>query len=303
MSTPANPTVDKFGRTLLPVVFTPAGPSHDISFLIKNASTPSALYIERDDSLLMVAATSQVNEVVTYNLRVLTPDGRINDMQFQQRPTNSRAPVTLVQVLAEGYLLSMSVNAAIATSRGQTFARAMITRSGTGVSGAAQSLFADYVTTFSTPGYPNGRIVSPTEGQGLVYGVTVGNPAAGVDWSVNVPLNTRWRVRSWVARLTCSAAAANRQPQAQVIQGGNSVWLGQPIANIVASAIVNIAAGGLTPIVSVNANGYMLPLPPDLLLTGNATFAQSLGTATTGIQAGDQWSAIQLLVEEWLDNV
>jgi hypothetical protein len=303
MGSPTNPTVDKYGRTPLPVIYDPAGPSHDVAFSIKNASTPSTLYVERDDSLFIVAASSLTNEIVTINLRVLTAEGRIQDMQFQIRPPNTRAVATQTQILVEGYLLSMSAIANVATSRGETFARCMIVRSGAGIAGAAQLLFADYVTTFVTSGYPNGRVVSPTEGQGLVYGFGVTQPGAGLDWAQLVPVNARWRIRGWKGTLTTSATVANRQPIATVIQGPNFTFLGHPISNIPASQIINVSAGGITPYVTVNVNGYMLPLPPDLLLSGNATFAQSLGCQTVAIQAADQWTNISILVEEWLDNV
>jgi hypothetical protein len=303
MGSPINPTVDKFGRTPLPVNYEPAGPSHEVNFSIRNASTPSSLYIERDDSLLIIAASSLANEVVTINARILTPDGRIQDNQWTIRPPSTRAVVTQTQVLVEGYMLSLSAIASVATSRGETFARAMIVRSGTGVQGAAQLLFADYVTTFVTSGFPNGRIVAPTDGQGLVYGVNVAQPGAGLDWSQAVPVNARWKIRGWKGTFTTSAAVANRQPIAVVIQGGNFTWMGHPIANITATQIINVAAGGNSIYVTVNTNGYMLPLPGDLLLSGNATFAQSLGCQTVAIQAADQWTNISILVEEWLDNV
>lgn len=303
MGTPANPTVDKFGRAIVAVDYKPAGPAHDVSFLVKNASTPSTLYVERDDSLLMVAATSATGEVVTFNLRVLTADGRIQDMQFTMQPSSTRAPIQLVQALVEGYLLSMSVHAAVATTRGQTFARAMIVRSGTGVAGAAQMLFADYATTLVTSGYPNGRIVSPVEGPGNVYTFQQGAPGAGLDWSAPVPTNARWRVRSLQASLTTSAAVANRDVAIRINQNAATVWLGVATAHVVASSTVGFHATGLTPYTPITAVDLYIPLPPDLVMGSIAGFNGLISSVTTGIQGADQWSGPFILIEEWLDNV
>jgi hypothetical protein len=46
-----------------------------------------------------------------------------------------------------------------------------------------------------------------------------------------------------------------------------------------------------------------LPLPTDLYLNGAPAFSDVISSVTVAKDAGDQWSAIRLLVEEWLDNV
>lgn len=303
MGSPTNPTIDRFGRPIAKVDYSPAGPAHDVSFLVRNASTPSSLYIERDDSLLLFAASSATSEVVTLNVRILRPDGRIVDNQFQIRPLSTRVVIQQSQALVEGFLLSMSAIASVATTRGQTFARCMIVRSGTGVGGAAQILFADYVTTFATSGYPNGRIVSPTEGQGLVSNVVVASPAAGADWSVTVPTNARWRLRSWFATLLTSATVVNRQLATLISAAGADSWYASAAINAVASTNNLVSAGGIAPYTAIQPNVIPIALPPDLLLSGNVTFGQTIGSASINLQVGDQWSNIRLLVEEWLDNV
>lgn len=303
MGTQGSALTDRFGRAIVPVDYDPAGDAHDVSFLLKNASTPSTLYIERDDSLLIVAATSQTNEVITFNLRIMTPDGRIQDNQFVVRPANTRAVTTQAQTLAEGYLLSLSAIATVAVTRGQTFARCMIVRSGAGIGGAAQMLFADYVTTFVTSGYPNGRILAPTEGPGLITTRNVAAPAAGVDWSVQPPTNARWRIVSWSGLFVASATVANRQVAAFVSSVPGSPWIAGPLANITAGQSANVSAAGITPYVSVLGQIIMLPLPPQLILTNGAVVLQTMGVQTVGLQVGDQWTNINLLIEEWLDNV
>ncbi len=50
--------------------------------------------------------------------------------------------------------------------------------------------------------------------------VQVANPAAGADWSVQVPGSEAWDVRSLVATLTTSAVVANRAPRLELAEVG-----------------------------------------------------------------------------------
>ena len=279
------------------------GAQNQVSFEFHKIQPPSILYIQRDDVMVLQAATSAAAEVVTFNLRILLPNGRVEETQQQLRPAANRTVLTATITLSEGYLLSLACQANVAVTRGQTFARAFLNRSIFGATQSEQTIFADYVTTLVSSGYPNGRILAPTEGPGLVYSFVVANPAAGLDWSQTVPVNSRWRVRSWSATFTASAAAGNRVVGALVAGVGGTVWLAEALANVVANGLVQVSAGGIQPYTSINTSILLLPLPPDLVLTGSSLIPHSLGSQTFGILAGDTWQAIHLLVEEWLDNV
>lgn len=303
MSTPANPTVDKFGRTIVKVDYSPAGPANQVGFEFSQVQPPSLVYIQADDRIICQAATSQTGEAVTFNLRILLPNGRIEEEQFTMRPANGRVTITQAFQVSEGYLISLSATASVALTRGMTFARAFINRPIFGASAPAQMIFADYVTTLVSSGYPNGRILAPVEGPGNIYMFNVANPVAGADWVQNVPNFARWRVRGWTAILTTSAAAGNRQVNATVNGGGANTWFGPALANVAASLGVAFSATGMSPYTPANTAFQQLPLPPDLVITGGSGIVQNVGTSTTGILAGDQWSGIHILVEEWLDNV
>jgi hypothetical protein len=280
-----------------------SGTSSAIAFAFQGVQPPSLLYVDVDDQLILQAASSQTAEVVTVNVRLLLPNGRLEDMQFPIRPANTRTVLRQSFALAQGYILSVSAVAAVAATRGQTFLRVATQRSASGAGNPAQMLFADYVTTQATSAYPNGRILAPTEGPGLVQAFTVANPAAGVDWSQTVPVNSRWRVRSWNATFTASAAAGNRSVAALLSGPAGALWQLSALVNVIASSVTLFSAGGIVPYTGINTSLLGLPLPPDLILTGSSLIPTVLGTQTFGILAGDQWSAIHLLIEEWLDNV
>lgn len=282
----------------------PLTPSNSlVSFAFHGVQPPSLLYVDVDDQLIVQAASSQTAEVVTVNVRLLLPNGRIEDMQFIVRPTSTRTVLRQSFGLAQGYILSASAVAAVAVTRGQTFLRIATQRSASGTGNPAQMLFADYVTTQATSAYPNGRVLSPNEGPGWITPFVVANPAAGADWLQAVPTNARWRVRGWNATFTTSVVVANRQIKAVVSGLGSFVWDSCAVVNAVASGTYIVSAGGITPYACIDPLTIVLGLPPDLVITSTSLAAQNILTLTSGIQVADQWGAIKLLVEEWLDNV
>jgi len=274
-----------------------------VTFAFTGVQPPSLLYVDVDDQLIVQAASSQAAEIVTVNVRLLLPNGRLEDMQFVVRPTNTRTVLRQSFGLAQGYILSASAVAAVAVTRGQTFLRIATQRSASGAGNPAQMLFADYVTTQATSAYPNGRVLSPNEGPGWITPFNVAAPAAGNDWSQAVPTNARWRVRGWNATFNTSAVVANRQIKAVVSGLGGFVWDSCAVVNAVASSTYLVSAGGITPYACIDPLTIVLGLPPDLVITSTSLQSQNILTLTSPIQAGDQWGAIRLLVEEWLDNV
>jgi hypothetical protein len=295
------------------------------AFNTTSVGPPSSLYIQRDDVLVVQASSSSASEVVTINGRLLLanmprggqPDNAAIDPNIAAaastsvivpiamtiRPGATRTVTTQTFQLAEGYLLSLGSLAAIAITRGQTFVRAFISRGGSALIQPSQLLFADYVTTQIGAAYPNGRVTAPIEGPGFVYLFAGTNPGAGANWSVSVPANARWRVRSIGALLTTSATVINRQVGLHIAVGGNIVFTGAASVAIPANTPAVVTAVALNPFAPLDTTRIYLPLPPDLYLTGASGLVQTISSEATNLQAGDQWSSINLLVEEWLDNI
>jgi hypothetical protein len=278
----------------------PTASSNTVSFAFQNILPPSALYIGRDDQLVIQGASSAANEVVTVNLRLLAPNGRIEDNQFKVALPVARFVVVSSFALAEGFLLSMSMTSALATTRGQTFVRAFLNRGAYGAGLPGQTLVADYVTNNIGAGYPGGRILAPTEGPGAIRQVQAATPGAGVEWTIAVPLNTRWRLLSLAAQLITSAVAANRIPHIIMSMGGASTsFRGEPNQVVPASSTVIISGSAAPVITAITTITVNVGVPPDVRLAS----ADGIASATLNIQAADQYSAIFVSVEEWLDNV
>jgi hypothetical protein len=289
-----------------PSDLTPApltGPSSAVQFAFQGLQPPSALYVNVDDQLIISAASSQSAEIVTVNVRLLLPNGRLEDMQFFVKPANTRAVLKTSFPLAEGFILSMSAAAAVAVTRGQTFARVALQRAAGGAGQPAYCLMADYVTTQAVPGFPNGRILSPSEGPGNCYNFIGSVPVAGNESTVILPLNVRWRIRAAQAKLTTSATAGNRLVHVNISGVTSVFWTAGALVSQAASLGYTYDFAGITPYTPNDPLYNVVPIPADCVVTQNSALNWTFATFTGGILAGDQWTALNILVEEWLDNV
>jgi hypothetical protein len=290
---------------LAPGEFHGSKPSRVVTWQTKRLAPPSSLYVTVDDVLRVVAASSAANEVVTVNYRLLrAADGAVVVGQFTLKVPSIFPNSSVNQPLAEGFLLSVSCQAAQAVTRGQTFVRVMLNPKVLGSGQPGSMLMADYVTTAAAPGYPNGRIVSSVEGPGNIHAVQYATPGTGHDWGETDGLNTRRRLIQVTAKLTTSATVVNRVPQFQVldnllnvvgtywnneVQTANSpffwTWSAAPVANVGVSSVQNVG------------------LPPGLILPNGYSIQVTTTGLDTNAATGDKWTLIFATYEEWLDNV
>jgi hypothetical protein len=279
------------------------GPSNVVSFDFSNIPPPSMLYVQRDDLMVLQTATSQTAEAVAFNIRILLPNGRIEETQVSLRPANTRAVLTQTVQLSEGYLLSLSALASVAVTRGQTFARAFLNRPIFGVNQPAQTIFADYVTTLISSGYPNGRILAPTEGPGWVRQFQQAAPAAGAEFVVTLPANVRWKITCFGIALTASAAVANRNVTVNIAQNAFNEYISTNAVSITAGQVVSLLFAPLTPTTSVITTNQYIAIPPNLTMSSLGSGASLIFSSTQNLQAGDQYGPCTFLLEEWLENV
>jgi hypothetical protein len=306
----------KFRSTSLPAI---------VSFGFDKIGPPSPLYVQRDD-LLLIEAASAVVETVQFNIRMLNapfpqggqPDDLVEGKMHGTLPLTgvvepssqtinfiTATPNNLINQtvpLAEGYLLAVSAVATNSRSRGIVFARAMLIRGSAGFvsQNAFQVLFADYPTNNAPVGWPNGRVLHPSEGPGAIVRASTGNPAAGNDFSFIPADALRWRIQSLKATLTTSATVANRIVHALVTDAGGAVYWNEPaITAQVASTTVQYCFGpGLTPQPTVDGVA-VIGVPSNLIIAQR----HQILSATTALQAGDQWSAINMGIEQLEDLI
>lgn len=168
------------------------------------------------------------------------------------------------------------------------------------------SLWSDYQETSYHLTWSGGQVIKRHkygDTAGWVHEVTVTNPSAGADWTYTVPTNSHQKILAVRAILTASATAANRIASVAIDDGtSNLTIVPVPLAAQTASQTTtyNWAPGigyrTQTPL-SGNIQSF-LEFPANISLTE----AGRVRTSTSGIQAGDQWSAIIVTVEEWIEE-
>lgn len=176
--------------------------------------------------------------------------------------------------------------------RGQCFVKVSLRMDGVKVAKLIQGYLSD-----TTPlAYPTGALESSVSGRGNIRSITGTNPAAGVEISETVPTGAIWQLKSFSAVLVADATVATREAHLIFDDGSNL------LTEIPVSA-THTASGSFKYVTSIVSSATassglrLLPYLEDhnLLLEG-----YRIRTSTALLQAGDNWGAPQLLVEEWL---
>lgn len=291
-----------------------------VSFALQQIDPPAGLYIQRDDQLQIFAFTNQGSDNLFITGRVLlaAPSvvGQPSDSGHVAQPpppkqtqyiqpisqTLALGPTRLsassIIPLAEGYLLNLALQSLTADTRGMTFARAFLIKGSGGNGINTAQLIGDYTSGFQLAAWPGGRIISPLEGPGWMHTIQQANPAAGADWIFSPVTDQRVRVDSFSAIFVASASAGNRAIEIIVDDGANTVWRTSVPVNVTAGQSVTVSGTGTNQPTGVVATTLTVAIPPGLIMPEG----WRLRSSTTGILGGDQWGAIWLNVEEWLDD-
>jgi len=271
----------------------PYGPL--ITFQTEGIPPPGAVYVGPTESLLIFMWSASVVSTALVVFRLLTPQGEIKFEQYQISGQSAGGiPIQLLIPPSEGFLLSCVVSGTN-TQRGQCYVK-LLTAIGSPTSLQVTQLLAQgYVSTFDSMSYPESPTESSISGRGWLNGVFTAAPAAGTDIGITVPAFRRWRLIGFAASLNTSAAAGMRQPTFSIADPagtGDAMNFPTPTVGPSFSGTVTWGAGAgqiATP------NVLQGSLPVDVLVSGG----WAIGTSTFGLQAGDQWGASTLFVEEW----
>jgi len=257
------------------------------------------MYVGVNDVLLLRAFAPGAAQTVRVSLRWLNPAGEVIPEFYSVAVTpNGATPTTKVMTGAEGFLLSASIDA-VAALRGACYVTLELQRGqGSGDSTFGNTLIAGYASSVSRLTYPEGQIAATTDGRGLIGIVGISNPAAGAEWSQAVPAGQQWILRAARATLTTAIAVANRFPTLLIDDGSGNITVSiGPTAAQLASLVdtynwFNGGFGRVSNLTTILELPFELRLPPGFIIR----------TLTAGIAAADQWSAIDLLVESFVNG-
>jgi hypothetical protein len=271
-----------------------------VSFALRGITPPSEVYLQRDDQLGIAFMNSTGSDTVVVSGRFLRAnDGVVVPFTITSTTPSSYSYTTKQIPLGEGYILSATIGSTICFDRGQCFASLYIQRGRVVTplsAGEFQLLCQGYITTNQGLAWPNGQVYNAQDGVGHMQFANVSNPGAGADFSFSINSNAIARVRGARMTFTASATVANRTP---VFFIGNrpSYQIGSTTAITAGQAKKFFFVPGISQYTDANGDFY-LPCPEFSQSVGNPSAIFQV--ATSGIQAGDQWSAITIFTEEWL---
>lgn len=277
----------------------------DVPFRPEGVIPAPMVYLTRDDSLWVRAYNSVAGAEVEVRGRALLPNGQLFAFASRVAPTSDRVPLDVSLDLGlprdiEGYFL---VNLAVVRSagsfrRGQFFVQVAVFR-GSGAAGFRHQVLASgYVAFDLVVNWPGTGINSPLEGPGAMRSVLGTDPAAGAEISETVPDNARWRLLGMQFQLLTSAVVASRRPAIVIDDGASELVRIYSQTDQAASTTFRYTAAPFGfDRVAFNLNVPVM-LPIGLLLPQG----WRIRTSTFALDAGDNFGAPQMTVEEWIED-
>lgn len=289
-----------------------------IDYNVPGGAGDTGWIVNGGDTLVVTGASSQVGEILTVSLRFVQSDRVIVD-QFTISLTAGNRVVQAgtynFQALFDNfysgsyaqqiYLTDVSITAAVATTRGQTFCRVNLNRVGAGLSGAQVvvrcAILSDYVTTAVTACLRNSRHFTSIEGPGWQTYIYIANPGPNTDWLITVPTNARWKLQFIYATTQTDANAGSRNFNISITPSTAPAGWACGLSGFPQSELDYFEiANGVTDITSATGGGFnrKLGMPQITLLAGGQIFSISFF-----VGPADTWANILVSYEEWLDNV
>ena len=271
-----------------------------VEFTNRFVQPPSQLYVFRDDQLFLRTHSQFALVDLFLRARLLTPDGEIVTLEYKHTTSaTTRLPKLTTHDIAEGFLVGLAVIGDPATfARGDVWATVGITRGG-GVPGSiTQILAADYVEAVKGPSWPAGGVHSSVSGPGGINAVLQTDPAAGAEFSITIPNRARQRLVAGLFELVTDGTAANRRFTLEHTTVSGVLVRTLAVATQPASTTRTYSVGHWGDSAGLIGTTEMVNWPDHHLMIGS----DFLRTVTTNLQAGDDYAAPQLLLEEWLEE-
>jgi len=255
------------------------------------------LYLTNDDALLLTVFNGAAGVTVTISGRTLA-FGAKHPTTFKRTltPATNRTASTLNLNLGDGWLLNCQVVVTAGTPLvGQTWARVSLVRGLTSIADEHFVLVSDTVTQNKAAAWPSGAVKGTIDGAGAIRSVTGTDPAAGSECSDTVPAGARWRLHAWTVSLVTSAVVANRSVGLTIDDGANILFQNSDGFSQTASLTVRHCFGEALGNFGNPGVSVVGMLPGVMLLIAG----WRIRTVTQAIDAGDNFGAPQLLIEEW----
>lgn len=260
-------------------------------------SSGAGLYFAADETLRFQVQTSASNVAVTLSGIMWTVQKGYTTFERTARPDGDRSVTSVDMRMGESLLIDVTVSMTGSTSLGRaTYARVTKIRGQDSVPMTLQSLLAGYVSPRESLTYPPVFFEPQFSGRGNIRSITGTDPAAGVEISETVPTNTMWRVIAITFDLVTDATVANRIVRVEMDDGTNVHVIAAAPNTQAASLTLRYTAADGGQSLTTSGNRVGITLPGGVFLRESSR----IRTNTGNLQAGDNFTAPQLLVEEWI---
>jgi hypothetical protein len=268
-------------------------------WLIPYLAGSNSFFLTGEESLRVRSFNSAAGVTLALEGRLLQPTGEIVPVSGPMATTADRTIQTATHALGAGWLLHVSVRASAGSPRvGQCYVVVEIVRGQTGAFQTLGAILEGYVTDTTPLVWPGTLCQSSADGPGVIRSIAGSDPAAGAEFSETVPTNARWRLLGVDVPLVTDATAANREA-VLTIDDGAAVVAEIAAGTAQAASLTRrysfargVQRGGPAASTIINA-----PIPDAMLMGG-----YRVRSVTTNLQAGDNYGAPQLWVEEWIED-
>lgn len=268
-------------------------------FFARTQPPPFARYFTAEDNLRIASMSRVLSVEVTVRLRWLLPDGTVQASVERHLPASNRVYSTQDIPTPEGWLIGAEIHASLFAPRiGECWVVLDVVRGSGAQALVLDTVLQGYVTDTSRLAFPGSPLRSSIDGPGALRSITGTDPAAATEISETVPTNARWRLLAFDVALVTDATVANREV-VLTIDDGATVLIEVPSAVAHAASLTRRYSFARGVQRATPAASTVISAPaPDVALQGG----YRVRTVTTGLQAGDNYGAPQLLVEEWIED-
>lgn len=244
-----------------------------------------------------VWSANGVAPAILFCYRMLEENGSVTDHQQIITPTTDRLVLDTDIRPGLGYLLNCFFTTEVLTvRRGSVYARAVLRNAKD--DNTTDYLCQGYVTSQSSPQWPDGYNEASVSGQGRINTVTGTDPAAGANFSETVPTNARWHLRGLAVQLITAVAAATRRVVIVIDDGTTEIFRFDSQSTQLASLTRDYRAADYKLQPADNGTFIYIAIPFDFeLLQG-----YRIRSVVENLQAADDFGAPILAIEEWLEE-
>jgi hypothetical protein len=252
-----------------------------------------------EDALRLSVWNSQTGVVVAVHFRVHRSRVSSQANAYRMAPTSDRAANVAEFEIGSGFLHNVTVFCSSGTpSHGQTFVKLQVIRGRGAAAIVLGTIVQGYVTANQDRAWPGSPLATSTEGDGFIRVVTGTNPAAGVISNEVVPTGARWQMLGYRLAITTSAAVATRRTGLSFeVAGAKYFRSPAPLTQTASTTIEYVWGQGAAFLSALHVDVSVALICNDVpILAGHG-----ISTPTTGLQAGDDFTAPTMLVREWLE--